>query len=379
MFKMRYLWALICPLLAVASEFSSVDGEYFEVVGFDNRSVSHVSELAEHIAEESNQYLPDGGVAFPSRILIALRPPASAGFEGSWEIILGKQGRVRLDFKWDAVLTLPQVCSAITEAYLTRYALYQFGPSALENMRAWPVQALAIENYLSLRPATLINLIKESRQSAMVGSSVLLSAAFSSGTSDHFNAHAYFFLSALKSNLADRRLVRLVVDYALSGGDPSIMLAKQLLPSDPALETITLDQWWTFQRNSMVEIDYDLFEEMTNSRIWIEQMANFAVYREKNGEMRDLRKLWSLKENPELREILKARCALIKLRLEVVNPLYYNAARSLGALYEIVLSQDSAAHRFMHTLIGYLGDFEDAKQIEKTTLGLLDSAEVSAE
>ena len=41
MFKMRYLWALICPLLAVASEFSSVDGEYFEVAygteigGFD--------------------------------------------------------------------------------------------------------------------------------------------------------------------------------------------------------------------------------------------------------------------------------------------------------------------------------------------------------
>ena len=74
----------------------------------------------------------------------------------------------------------------------------------------------------------------------------------------------------------------------------------------------------------------------------------------------------------QIRSVLEARVELISMRLEIVNPLYFNAARSLGALYEITLDPKVASFNFMHALVAYLGDFEDAKQIEETTLDLLD-------
>ncbi|MDP4880171.1 MAG: hypothetical protein NWR36_09835, partial [Opitutales bacterium] len=69
---------------------------------------------------------------------------------------------------------------------------------------------------------------------------------------------------------------------------------------------------------------------------------------------------------------IQARYELIKLRMEIVNPAYFNAARSLGALYETALDESTASHRFMHALVNYLGDLEDAKQLEMTTMSLLE-------
>ena len=101
-------------------------------------------------------------------------------------------------------------------------------------------------------------------------------------------------------------------------------------------------------------------------------MSAFDGYAEEGADPPNLRELWELREEAALREILRARRELIALRLERVNPAYFNAARSLGALYETVL-EGGEAHRFLRELTGFLGDFEDAKQLHEAVHSALEA------
>ncbi|MGJ8641182.1 MAG: hypothetical protein ACSHYA_17460 [Opitutaceae bacterium] len=363
--------ALMCPSLIFAAKLSSVEGDYFEVVGVDYRSVAFVSELSEHIATECNRFLPDNGVAFPQHILIALRPEESVNFEGSTSLSLGDQGTVRLDFRWTEAISLEQTCYAITQAFLTRYAIYQNGPTAPSKIKAWAVHALALEALYSIRPTLLIAQLNESRGTETIESSVLLTEVLSADVDDSFGHDAYFFLSALKKALFDRKVLRSIIENAISGGNPSEGISKLVLSDLKPEETLTFGLWWQAQRAELVSEKLELFEMMTESREWIEEMTDFTQFAEGNGDYKNLRSLWKLRGDEGLRSILKARLGLIRLRIEIVNPVYFNSARSLGSLYELLLDEDGVSHQFMHILLGYLGDFEDAKKIEETTLDLL--------
>ncbi len=375
---MRFIHRLIigglfCPLISAAANLVSIESTYFDVVGVDNRSVSYVSELAEHIAAQSNRYLPENGVFFPNRVLIALRPDEHVAFEGRSALSLGPQGSVRLDFRWDESLDLEQACFAITQAYLTRYTIYKYGPKAPLGMKAWPVHALALESLHSIRPSFLISQLKASKGADFIDSKALLTPSLADSSEANFSHHAYYFLCALRQSAFYRDTLRSIIESALAGGDPSEGITK-LLPEDASADAVnSLDVWWRAERDELVATEYELFETMTQSRIWLEQMVDFTVFREAGGELKNLRSLWNLRENEEIRTILEARIELISLRLEIVNPLYFNATRSLGALYETVLDPETPSYQFMHALVAYLSDYEDAKKIEETTLDLLDA------
>ena len=72
--------------------------------------------------------------------------------------------------------------------------------------------------------------------------------------------------------------------------------------------------------------------------------------------------LWEHRDDVGLRETLQARLELIRLRVVQVNPAYFNAARSLGALYETALEAEKE-FEFIRALAFYLRDFEDTKRM----------------
>ena len=76
-----------------------------------------------------------------------------------------------------------------------------------------------------------------------------------------------------------------------------------------------------------------------------------------------------------MREFIEARYEILLLRIVSVNPAYFNAARSLGALFETYLSEESKRHRYMHGMATFLGDFEDAKDLEDLVLRNLSVAQ----
>ncbi|MDP4693234.1 MAG: hypothetical protein NWS00_01705 [Opitutales bacterium] len=344
----------------------------FEIVGVDNRSVAYVSELAEIVVTQCNRYLGHRDVYFPQRVLIALRPKENVNFEGKYQLSVRDQGFVRLDFHWSQELSLEETCFAITQAYLTRYAIYQYGPDAPSKMRAWPIHALTLEAYLHLRPAHLIGVLQTSSERGAIDIRSLLETKFKQGMSSDFSEESYFLLSALRQSISNRKTVQSVVERSLAGYSAIEAIEQSAMGPDPIAEPMTLDSWWQSQRDAIVSIDYDLFERMSDSRKWIVSMTQFDAYREEGGELKNIGDIWALREDPAFRAVIQARDELIKLRMEIVNPAYFNAARSLGALYETALDESTASHRFMHALVNYLGDLEDAKQLEMTTMSLLE-------
>jgi hypothetical protein len=82
--------------------------------------------------------------------------------------------------------------------------------------------------------------------------------------------------------------------------------------------------------------------------------------------------LWTQRDHQALRAILTARCEIIALRLERVNPAYFNSAQSLGALYETALNSNRR-FEFIHAFAAYLSDWEDTKQLHDMTDELLDA------
>ena len=74
-----------------------------------------------------------------------------------------------------------------------------------------------------------------------------------------------------------------------------------------------------------------------------------------------------------MRSLIEARYEILKIRIMRVNPAYFNAARSLGALYETYLKGEKR-HKYIHGLTAFLGDFEDGKALEETVQESLSEA-----
>ena len=58
-----------------------------------------------------------------------------------------------------------------------------------------------------------------------------------------------------------------------------------------------------------------------------------------------------------------------------MNPVYFNAAHSLGLLLEIALDAEAPRHVFMHQFVKFMSDFEDARRLEedaRTALSAVD-------
>lgn len=359
------------PLSHANNRLVTQESASFEIVGADNRSVAYVSELAEIVATQCNQYLRHKDVYFPQRVLIALRPEEHVDFEGKYLVTIRDQGFVRVDFRWSAQLTLEEVCFAITEAYLKRYTIYHYGPSAPSQMKAWPIHALSLEAYLHLRPAHLIGMLQVSSKREALDIRSLLESKFKPGMSPNFSTESYYLLSSLRLSIEKRGTVQSIIETALAGNIAIEAIEQTALNRDPIANPMTLETWWQSQRQDIISIDYELYERMDISRKWIESMTHFESI-EEGVAVKNLRDIWTLREDEGLRRILQARYELIRLRIEVVNPAYFNAARSLGAIYETALDEAAQPHRFMQALVNYLSDYEDAKQMEETTLSLLE-------
>ena len=160
------------------------------------------------------------------------------------------------------------------------------------------------------------------------------------------------------------------MEKAIAGFDVSVELESLLQPTDAEFEKVSLENWWQWQVGELLRLEHEACETMAVSLGWLTQMADFEAYRNAGGELGNLRTLWSQREDEALRSMLSARGEIIRLRLQRVNPAYYNAAQSLGALYETVLVAERM-DAFIHALVAYLSDWEDTKRLHLQTDELL--------
>lgn len=358
------LQLLLCSQTVAASgQLVSSDNGHFKIVSLDSRSARVVNELSQLVIEQIQPYLNLQQPKFWPRIRVALRPQQHVDFEGDYRIKVAAAGLVTLDLKWEQGLPLTAACAALTDAYLQCYTLRNFGPRALEQMSRWPARSLAIAAYLKLRPAELVTLKRRLESDSRITLAQMFESSEDLLTQQAVDWESYALLAWLRQREVSMASLRNLIESGLRGAD----LPAQLLYQFPELEDSEQSSGWSLQRQKIEIANFEWCEALSVSETWLQQMASFQQFKQAGFEFHNLRDLWPHRHEPMLQQMLKARLAILKLRMDEVNPAYFNTARSLGVLFEALLSEHTK-FVFVHALSDYLTTSEDAKLLQRRVL-----------
>ena len=230
----------LCGCGAIAQQalpgLRSMGNDRFDVVGLHLRSVSYVNELSAFSIQIAERYLPTKGLAFPSKILISLRPEAHVDFEGDYRIRIAERGSVQVDLLWEDSMTLERTCYAISEALLVQYSVFNYGIEAANQLRSWTISALANDVYLTLRPAKFVDLLKAAQETEVSGLNGILEPSRSGLAVP--SAAGYWLLQTMKSGSLERTVLSSLYQQAIAGIDIEEALAAALWASQPNAELL---------------------------------------------------------------------------------------------------------------------------------------------
>ena len=362
------LCAALLPLSALAVGAQAVVSEVsrdLEVVGTDQASVARAHALGTHVLQRCRQWLQQKGDGPPRALFVTLRPVDRADFEGEYRVRVGTRGVVTLDFRWTASLSLETACHAFAEAAIIRYAYFNYGPSAPAQVRFWPVAALGAHSYVSLRSAEKLNYIESARRHGVGALQPLLEQNLNAAAAAAASPRSgYWLWMSLREAGLGQAVVADLLRRAIAGWNIEPKLESILRAASVDSAPIDLEAWWQTQTEQWLSRSYDACESLDVSRDWIAEMADFERYRSEGGELANLRSLWRHRSNAELRAVLSARREMIRVRLQRVNPAYFNAAHALAALYTTTLDA-TRAHQFTAALAIYLSDWQDTLQMHQ--------------
>ena len=376
--RFYFIVSFSCCLLTVISaansneKLASIEGRHFEIIGTDMRSVSFTNALGEHVAVILNRCLSAGSCDFPEPVTVILQPKKDVEYEEDYRIKSGDRGHVSLYLCWDASLKLETLCRALTEAYIVRCAIFNHGPSAEQKIRFWAVSALASWSYLNLRPAQKAVYMIEAKEHGISEIATLLGLDLESGSQEkHLLRQGYWILHTLRQNGLGYSNISAMLDDAIMGVDVTPKLKRIVASSYNEEDSkFSLEGWWQDQIKITLLQDREYCDSLDASRTWIEELANFDNYTDLGVELNNLMELWKYRNNQALRSTLEARREIIRLRIERVNPAYFNVALSLGILFENALEAEHK-YEFIHALAVYSSDWSDTKQLHEKAFELL--------
>ena len=356
-------------------DLRSMGNDHFDVVGLHLRSVSYVNELSAFSVQIAERYLPTKDLDFPSNILISLRPEAHVDFEGDYRIRIAERGSVQVDILWEDSMTLERTCYVISEALLVQYSVYNYGIEAANQLRSWTISALANDVYLTLRPAKFVDLMKTAQEAEVSELNGILEPSRSGAAVP--SAWGYWLMQTMKLGKLERTVLRGLFQQAIAGIDIEEALAAAIWASQPAAELLPVQTWWERQLGFIFSQEYEIVETMEVSREWLAKLGRFDTQlnlesQEAKVELKlDLRAIWMYRAKSEVRELIRARYEILRLRMARINPAYYNTAQSMGVLFESILN-DELAYKYLHSLTVYLSDWVDAQEMQESLENILD-------
>lgn len=344
----------------------------FEIVGVDRRSVAYVKELSAQVELICRRLLNDEEKGYPDRIFVALRPEEGARDIAVYRVSMVARGAVRVDFKWDASLDLRTTCQGLARAYLRRYIFFREGLTSPELLPEWLVSALSNQVYMQLRPSVMSAYLKRMRESAIPSLDQVFAPVLSLDDTELSDWGFWCFVALRESGYRNDAFRALA--YAALKGESVLARLEALLTSGAGLpDDSDSSTWWIEVLSTIRSSNFELYEPIEVSHEWIRQMSDFSDL-EFSDEivLGNLKDVWKHRKNPELRKALTARREIIVLRLQQVNPAYYNAAGALGGLFETILDSDQLSE-FISSLSEFLGEFEDMKRLEAVLLEEMDA------
>jgi hypothetical protein len=336
--------------------------ETFEFVARDERSVRFIMDLSASVEVVCRRLLGDDERRYPSLIFVTMRPEDEVEVDGDYKTTIGERGLVRVDYRWDTDLSLEVVCMGLAEGYLSRYIYFRRGPSAAATeVPAWLVAAIGRQTYLQLRPAMMVDYVKGLRAQSAPSLDLIIEGSDTSLSIKW----GYWVLAGLRTERNSSKMFTQLAQVSLAGGDVVGLLNQSLAQSiSPEESGPDAEVWWRAALEELRASSLSVYETLEDSRGWIELVASVRGLELEDGkQLKSLKDLWPNREVEAVRQIISARREILFIRINQVNPAYYNAALALVTFYENILNGTRRSDNIT-ALIDFLGEMEDMKRLE---------------
>jgi hypothetical protein len=342
---------------------------YFETIGEDRRSVYAVAEVGRATVRTCDEFLAELPNGFPQRISVLLdRSTYETDNDKAYRLSITDGGFVTLRIFWNKDLSLETLCHAMMEAFLLRYVHYKYGRAATSGMRAWVIAGLGQKCFIRYRSAEAEYLA--AKQWNLSPEIVARTLEIKAG--DPCNRTlAYALLETYLASNLRREDRQQLLEFALVGGSVEVALSKG---KDEDSVDLNGQAWWERGMHSFARNHQGAVDSMETSRLWLKSLADidaFAADPDSASSAPNLREIAAYANNAEILNVIEVRQKLLLSGMLRVNPLYYNAARSLGRYYEQILYGEPGFRRTA-TLIDYLNDLNAAQNLQAIAEKALD-------
>ncbi len=187
-----------------------------------------------------------------------------------------------------------------------------------------------------MRPAVMDVLVEEAMAVPVLALSNILGAdgAYAQGERLVLRNNAFWLFRFLSQGESQSDFKRFLLRI-LNTSDPLAIL--EGFYGERVADGQTLEQWWSQGFEQMLERKMPPFLSMGASRQLVEELS-FVLYEDAGSVHRITgAEIWKQRNVPAFRKALAARLRQIKLEMQQVNPLYFNALLYLGRSYESVL------------------------------------------
>lgn len=371
--RILVLFALsaLLPGVAVRAELietTTRDG-IFHIVGRSFDATQTVAAIAAEMGGLGMDYFPHSARLDP--VVVELRPvdDAEAGRLPPFAIAPDAGTQVRVVIYWNERRTFSEVCQALASGFLRRVANVEFGPTAHAHTPAWLELAFAQMLQVRIRPTY----IDAQARLARTGERLPVDAIFAAeGPFDPLEMNVLaqnsgWLMRLIESQAQSRRVLRQGLRFVLGGGSP--VRALEGMISEDLGNPAERELWWAVGFAQIVRGQTTPVYDLENSRTLIRTMA--VVTAAVNGGDRRLTG-WAIWEHREMETVALAvnlRLQELKLEIQKINPVYYNAMLSLGLYLEWVLAGvEEAAEK---ALADFESDLRAAYRLELAITRLL--------
>ena len=322
-------------LFSLPKELEITDNSFFEIVGSDVRSTQFANKLSNYVAESILRNFAQEDYIPTRKILVQLLNKDTFFNTGEhYSLSTSKLGFATLNLAWNESLSMQKFIEALVFSFVNSFGYSNHGSMFIDECpsKAWLLKGLSQDIYLSLRPRASRLFYQEAIHDGFDQNHLNAKLSDNSVPTD---AQSFAIFRFINSDYVSREDRLKLLNQGLLGVDISqLVLSAFCFENFKSFSSVLS----LFLSNQLDNYSAE-FKSLASSKKWLETLGDFSSIEIESKKSKDnsLHLLWLSRADPMIIQFIEARIILISLALNEINPLYYNAAISLGLTYQKIL------------------------------------------
>lgn len=320
---------------------SQTQRRVFEIWGTEYNAIQSVTTLAQAIENVVGAYLPYIE-SFPQPIWIQVtrNPQATEPF---FQIQVSSGSDMGLRVFWNGDTSAEFVAQGISWALLQRIAMWRWGQVDEGTVPHWLPWAVAQEAIASLQPARnhgLAAAVWENRDFLPLVQLIGARQGAGSWSATQMNAarlQALWFYRLLRDRISNRNQFGLLIEAFLS--DRSGISVLQRAFGDDVKDPRRAQQWWEVGLMDVIHQQQGMVYSLAQSDRLLSALSGVTAWSNGRDERMSGPALWAVRDQERWQSALWYRQREVKIELQRINPVYFNALLSLARFYDLLLEK----------------------------------------